>query len=107
MILKQYHFIPQVCSICFRFALVEAALYSTAFCLCISTSLTPHPSQSKPPYKGLVLNEGVKNCYMHFEHPKVSLKLANPQTFLVAGISHAMHAKVALRFVYPSVDDTF
>ena len=44
---------------------------------------------------------------MHFEHPKVPLKLANPQTFLVAGISHAMHAKVALRFVYPSVDDTF
>lgn len=63
--------------------------------------------QSNPPYKGLHPNEEVTNCFMHFELPKVLLKLANPQTFLVAGRSQAMHASVALSSVYPITVDEF
>ena len=33
---------------------------------------------------------------MHFEQPKVALKLENPQIFRVAGRSQATHARVAL-----------
>jgi hypothetical protein len=44
---------------------------------------------------------------MHLEQPKFPLKFAKPQTFLVAGRSHVIQARVALIVVKPKQDDGF